>query len=185
MPKCPPIARILAYAILPDRAATVRERWLTPRQACAPSRSRLGLGLHGRPLPRRAPCGACGDGAMPIDPLRRWMRTWRKTNSRLRWVNGRTGCGRLPHKSANPCEPTWDRRLRPSTQRSRFLAPRHHGKDIIESHRPQVGRESVGDTGGIVDDFERCHKVTACSHQHGGHRRGPRAWVSHSGRRCE
>src|ERR1035441_9610004 len=32
-----PIARILAYSILPDRAATVRERWLTPRQATAPS----------------------------------------------------------------------------------------------------------------------------------------------------
>jgi hypothetical protein len=27
--KCPPIARILAYTILPDRAATVRERSLT------------------------------------------------------------------------------------------------------------------------------------------------------------
>src|ERR1035438_7868763 len=98
LPKCRPIARILAYTILPDRAATVRkceelpkteiptpwgdtqssggpservvgllmrppavenprfsavlisshllrERWLTPWQACAPSRSRLGLGL--------------------------------------------------------------------------------------------------------------------------------------------
>src|ERR1039457_3350857 len=36
LPKCPPIARILAYTLLPDRAATVRERWLTPQQACAP-----------------------------------------------------------------------------------------------------------------------------------------------------
>src|ERR1022692_4044334 len=50
----PAIARILAFTILPDRAATVRERWLTPWQACAPSRSRLGLGFHGRPLLRRA-----------------------------------------------------------------------------------------------------------------------------------
>src|ERR1035441_337867 len=36
LPKGPPIARILAYTILPDRAATVRERWLTPWQARAP-----------------------------------------------------------------------------------------------------------------------------------------------------
>src|ERR1039457_7613983 len=50
-----PIARILAYTVLPDRAATVRERWLTPWQPCAPSRSRLGLGRHGRPLLCRAP----------------------------------------------------------------------------------------------------------------------------------
>src|ERR1019366_2811926 len=33
LPKCPPIARILAYTILPDRAATVRERWLITWQA--------------------------------------------------------------------------------------------------------------------------------------------------------
>jgi hypothetical protein len=26
------------------------------------------------------------------------MRTWRKTSLRLRWVNRRTGCCRLPHK---------------------------------------------------------------------------------------
>src|ERR1035438_6717141 len=37
LPNCPPIEKILAYTILPDRAATVRERWLTPWQACAPS----------------------------------------------------------------------------------------------------------------------------------------------------
>src|ERR1035438_2570567 len=91
-------AGILAYTILPDRAATVRERWLTPWQAWAPPPprprvggcrpatfflppptmarggaarvgrlgsprgrgapppgSRLGLGLHGRPLLCRAP----------------------------------------------------------------------------------------------------------------------------------
>src|ERR1022692_4950672 len=36
-------------------AATVRERWLITWQACAPSRSRLCLGLDGRPLLCRAP----------------------------------------------------------------------------------------------------------------------------------
>src|ERR1039457_3401134 len=38
LPKGLPIAIILAYTILPDRAATVRERWLITRQACAPGR---------------------------------------------------------------------------------------------------------------------------------------------------
>src|ERR1035441_8392802 len=32
----PPIAGILTYTILSDKAATLRERWLTPWQACAP-----------------------------------------------------------------------------------------------------------------------------------------------------
>jgi hypothetical protein len=61
------------------------------------------------------------------------------------------------------------------------LTPCRHGKntiDTIESHRPQVGREGVGGAGGIVDDFERRHHVTACSHRHERHRHGPRAWVS-------
>src|ERR1019366_4632635 len=49
--------------------------------------------------------GACGDGAIPINPLRRWMRTWRKTSSHLRWVNGRTGCcSGGKHRSLRSCE---------------------------------------------------------------------------------
>ena|ERR1035438_6785196 len=36
LPKCPPIAGILAYTTLPDRAATVRERWLTPCRHALP-----------------------------------------------------------------------------------------------------------------------------------------------------
>src|ERR1039457_3459740 len=48
----------MGNAIEPEEARTGRERGLTPWQACAPSRSRLGLGLHGRPLlcaPLRCP----------------------------------------------------------------------------------------------------------------------------------
>ena len=113
---------------------------------------------------RRPHCtGTCVDGAIPADPAR-------PVAGQLPHLGG-AGQARVPARRAPapvgavavrsrericwpakaPSPPAWDRRFRLSTHRSRCLARRHHGKDIIESHRPQIGSEGVGDAGGIVD----------------------------------